>query len=139
MSSSNARACLATILITLCAGCAMDTPGEIPAHASALSTNELLGVIERAAASGRVFDDSNDGGLTFAFQADGRLAVTSRFFTRRVVSGHWRVEGQGARLCTRIEEDAETCARVFRLSSEPERYYVDVEGGTQRANTFAVR
>jgi hypothetical protein len=130
---------LMTFLVALSAGCATETPGQPPAEASVLSTDELRSLIERAAASRRVFDDSYNGGLTYAFLGDGRLAVTSRFVTGKVVPGKWRVDAQGARLCTRIEEDAETCARVHRLSTSPERYYIDVEGRTQRANTVETR
>jgi hypothetical protein len=50
-----------------------------------------------------------------------------------------RGDAQCAQFCTRIELDPKTCARVYRLPSSPERYDLDVDGGTQRANTFVMR
>ena len=50
-----------------------------------------------------------------------------------------RGDAQGAQLCTCIELDAKTCTRVYRLPSSPERYDLDIGGGTQRANTFVMR
>ncbi len=139
MFTKSSLVLLMTFLVALSAGCATETPGRPPAEASVLSTDELRSLIERAAASRRVFDDSYNGGLTYAFFVDERLSVTSRFVTGKVVPGKWRIDAPGARLCTRIEEDAETCGRVYRLSATRERYYFDFEGRTQRANTFEVR
>lgn len=130
---------LACLFLTLAAGCATERPGVRPTDARALTAAELRSVIDRAANEGRVFDDGHDGGLSYAFRADGRLIVTSRFLTRRSVDGRWRIDGAGARLCARFEPDPETCAAVYRLAGAGEGYYVDAEGGTQQANTFVMR
>ncbi|MFN9106735.1 MAG: hypothetical protein ACK5X1_09340 [Betaproteobacteria bacterium] len=50
-----------------------------------------------------------------------------------------QADAQGAQLCTRIELDPKTCTRVYRLPSSPERYDLDIDGSTQRANTFVMR
>lgn len=128
---------LAVMLFTT--ACATEPAGTPPVGARALSAVELHKLIQGSAASGRLFDDDNDQGLTFAFRADGRMAVTSRFFKTRTIEGSWRIDAAEARLCTRIEADDENCSRVYRLPIEAEGYYVDVEGGTQRANTFRPR
>lgn len=139
MSAATARIFATTLLALIGAGCATDLPGVRPADARPLSAAEIHHLIDRAATERRVFDDANAGGLTFAFESDGRLSVRSRFFTGRSIGGRWRIDDDSASLCTRIESDPETCARVHRLATAPERYYVDIAGGTQQANTFAIR
>lgn len=129
----------AALVIALNAGCAIEPIGKIPAESKALSSAELLDLIERAAAEGKVFDDGYDGGLTFAFRSKGRLEATSRFFSGKTVIGRWWVDAQGSRLCTQIETDPEDCSRVHRLLNQPGRYYLEAEGRTQQANTFAIR
>lgn len=132
------RALAATLVLGI-AGCATQSPGVLPADAVILSASELRGVIERAAAGGRVFDNGYTGGLTYAFRADGGMAVTSRFVTRTVVSGRWRIDVEGQKLCTQVERDPETCAHVYRLPGQADRFYVDIAGGTASANTFVRR
>ena len=138
LTQINTRLALA-LLLTVMAGCATELPGVRPAGATAMSGTEVVKLIERAVAEGRVFDNGYQGGLSFAFRPDGRLDVTSRFVTNKTVAGRWRVDAEGGRLCTRFEPDPATCAAVYRLSIQPERLYVDVEGGTQRGNTFVMR
>ena len=126
-------------LLAACCAFADEPPGMPPAGAKALSATELRSLLQRVTADGRLFDDGYDKGLTFAFRPDGHMAVTSRYVPNKAVAGSWRVDAAGARLCTRIESDAENCARVYRLPTQTEAYYVDAEGGTQQANTFNLR
>jgi len=129
----------AALLVALTAGCALEPAGVRPPEAEVLSVEELRGVIERAAAEGRAFDDGYDGGLTFTLHLDGQMKVRSRFVARKAIAGRWRIDADGARLCTRIESDPEHCARVYRFPGVGGRYYLDVAGGTQKANTFVLR
>jgi hypothetical protein len=110
-----------------------------PPDAQELSAAELRSLIERAAAEGRVFDDGFDGGLTYAFRADGRVIITSRYVRSKSFSGRWRIDTDLASLCIRIDNDPESCSRIYRLPGQTNRYYADVEGGTRQANTFSMR
>jgi hypothetical protein len=139
MSAATARTFVTVLLALICAGCATDRPGMRPADARPLSAVEIRNLIDRAVAESRVFDDDNSGGLTFAFRSDGQLSMHSRFFAVRSIGGSWRIDDNSASLCTRIESDPETCARVHRLATASERYYVEIAGGTQKANTFTLR
>jgi len=139
MSAATARTLAAILLALIGAGCATNLPGVRPADAQALSAAEIRHLIDRAVSERRVFDDGHSGGLTFVFQSDGQLSVHSRFFAVRSIGGSWRIDDNSASLCTRIESDPETCARVHRLATAPERYYVDIVGGSQQANTFTIR
>jgi hypothetical protein len=130
---------LAAALVLGTAGCATYTPGVRPADGVMLSATDLRALIDRAAAGGRVFDNGYTGGLTYAFRADGGMVVTSRFVTSASFTGSWRIDAEGQRLCTRVERDAETCAHVYRLPAQADRYYVDVAGGSSSANTFRMR
>ena len=129
----------AVTLIASNAGCATDIAVAPPPGAQALSAAELRNLIERASVEGRLFDDGYEGGLTYAFRADGRIIITSRYIRNQSVSGRWRVELGQASLCTHIEPDPESCTRIYRLPGQGNRYYADVEGGTLQANTFLLR
>jgi acyl-CoA synthetase (AMP-forming)/AMP-acid ligase II len=131
---------LMIVLTLLFSGCStFDPPGVVPPHAQAMSATELGGLIEAVINDQRIFDDGYDQGLSFSFQHEGKLIVTSRYMTQKNVVGRWRIDRFSGRLCTRIEADGETCAPVYRLFTIPERYYLDIEGGSQRANTFVMR
>jgi hypothetical protein len=129
---------LAIALGAACA-CAGEPPGIPPAGVAPLRADDLRRLTGRAVAEGRVFDDANDGGLTFALRSGGQMSVTSRFFATRPIQGGWRVDAAASLLCTRIESDPEVCAHVYRLPGRADAYYFDADGGSQLANTFQMR
>lgn len=125
------------LIVTLLTGCASYLPGTDPLEAKSMDTAQLQALMDRAGREALWFDDAYTGGLRYRFEPGGRLEVRSRFVTAKVVPGCWRVQTSPARLCSQIEQDAETCHPVYQLPDE--RFYVDVPSLPAEANTFVLR
>lgn len=123
----------------LLSGCALlrsEPDGVVPPDAKVLSASELDRVMNEAVSKRRLFRDDGEYGMTYVFDADGTFSI---LLHAQGVDGRWRIDRETGALCTRVGKKAEDCSQVYRMSTNPERFYIDVKGNSQQENTFTSR
>jgi hypothetical protein len=129
-------AALALVVLQL-AGCATSSPGVVPSAATRLNAAELVALSARASSAEQRFYDGYEQGLVYALSANGALEVRSRYVTKKVVNGTWRVDQANGRFCTTLAPDPESCFALYWIGGNS--YYADVPKLSQQANTLTLR
>jgi hypothetical protein len=139
VSDNPVKASAAALALTasLLAGCATSAPGVVPSVATRLNATELVALSAKASRAEQRLYDGYEQGLVYALSANGELEVRSRFVTKQVVKGTWRVNQANGTFCTTLSPDPESCFALYWIGGNT--YYADVPKLSQQANTLTLR